>query len=144
MIAVVLFWSSLFAIIFFLLGTIFKALTAVFYGLLDSVVTTIAYAILGGFGVAVLYVLYLIAEGIRTDGIGSVIGTIIMFVIVIGLVFGLIGGLGVALLEIAYNIAVTLLVALEFVLLKGSEGCEKAYMFFLQKIVSRIDKVEEK
>ncbi len=140
MVAFVIFWAALFCVIFFLLGTLFKGLASLFTGFITSAINVISFAILAGLGVAALFALYAIASGIRTSGLGAVIGTIVMLVIVLGIIGGLVGGLGAALLELA-AVVVEFVITAVSVVLEGAAGiCEKAYAHFLLVIIKRLDK----
>ena len=140
MVAFVIFWASLFCVIFFLLGTLFKGLASLFTGFVTSVMNVIRIAILAGLGIVALFALYLIASGIRTSGLGDVIGTIVIFVIVLGIIGGLLGGLGADLLDLATAV-VEFVIAIVSGVLEGAAGiCERAYVHFLMAIIKRLDK----
>ncbi len=140
MVAFVIFWAALFCVIFFLLGTLFKGLASLFTGFITSAIYVISFAILAGLGVAALFAIYAIANGIRTSGIGEVIGTIVILVIVIGIIGGLLGELGAALLELATAVVEIVITVVSVVLEGAAEICEKAYAHFLMAIIKRLDK----
>lgn len=146
MVAFVIFWAAVFALIFFLLGVIFKALASVFnYALQASVEGMIP--IIGMFCTPILLaiaigILYAIVVGIITEGFWSVIGLLILLFILIGIVVALFGWLGSLLWVCLELIAVCVLYIIEFVssgLEWLADGCESGYIKFLNVIIKRID-----
>lgn len=140
MVALVIFWSSFFCLIFFLLGGIFKGLASAFNALLSSIGLVLTIAFFSGAVAFVLWLLYDIIDGIITSGFLAVLGTIIIFVIVVGLIIGLVGSFGVVLLELAAVIGIYILTAVSFVLEGAASLCEKAYGHFLFVITNRLEK----
>lgn len=146
MVAFVIFWAAVFALIFFLLGVIFKALASVFnYALQASVASMIP--IIGMFCVPILLaiaigILCVIVVGIITDGFWSVIGYFVLLSIIIGIVVALFGWLGTLLWAFLELIAVCVLYIIGFVssgLEWLADGCESGYVKFLNVIIKRID-----
>lgn len=140
MVAFVIFWSAAFAIIFFVLGIIFKGLTSAFNALLSSIGGVLAIGGLAALAGIALYLLYGIIDGIIREGFWSVVGTIIMFIIVLGIVGAIIGGLGAMILEIAVMIAAYVLMIVSSILEGAAALCEKAYAKFLTAIIKQLDK----
>ena len=136
MVTLVIFWAALFCVIFFLLGTLFKGLASLFTGFIYSVMDIISIAILAGLGIVVLFTLYAIAQGIRTSGLGKVIGSMVILVIEFGIIGGLLGRLGAILLELAEFIITIVSAVFE----GAAAFCEKAYAHFLLVIIKRVDK----
>lgn len=140
MVAFVIFWSATFAIIFFILGIIFKALASAFNALLASIGGVLAIGGLAGLAGIALYLLYAIIDGIIKEGFWSVVGTIVMFFIVLGIFGAIIGGLGAVLLEIIVSVAVFVLEIISGILEWLAMTCEKGYAKFLTAIIKRLDK----
>lgn len=146
MVAFVIFWAAVFALIFFLLGVIFKALASVFnYAIQASVESMIP--IIGMFCVPILLaialgILYAIVVGIITEGFWSVIGLLVLLSIIIGIVVALFGWLGSLLWVCLELIAVCVLYIIGYVssgLEWLADGCERGYVKFLNVIIKRID-----
>lgn len=147
MVAFVIFWAAVFALLFFLLGVIFKGLASVFnYALQASVESMIP--IIGLFCVPILLaialgILYAIVVGIITEGFWSVIGLLILLSIIIGIVVALFGWLGSLLWVCLELIAVCVLYVIGFVS-SGLEWlavrCEWGYVKLLNVIIKRIDR----
>lgn len=139
MVAFVIFWSSTFAILFFVLGIIFKGLASALNALLSSIGGALA---IGGSASLVgmaFYLLYGIIDGIIKEGLWSVLGMIVLLVIEIGIIGAIVGGLGALILEIVVPIAVFILSIISAVL-EGAAGiCESAYEKFLTAITKRLD-----
>lgn len=142
----VIFWAAVFALIFFLLGVIFKALASVFnYAIPASVVGMIP--IIGMFLAPVLLliaigILYAIVVGIITEGFWSVVGLIILLIILIGIVVALFGWLGALLWLCLELIALCALHIIEFVsfgLEWLADKCESGYVTFLNVIIKRVN-----
>ena len=146
MVTFVIFWAAVFALLFFLVGVIFKALASVFnYAIQDSVAGMAP--IIGMFCVPVLLaaaigILYAIVEGIITEGFWSVIGPIVLLVIFVGIIVALFGWLGALLLALLELVATCVLVIAGFVsfgLEWLADKCEWGYITFLNVIIKRID-----
>lgn len=140
MVTFVIFWSAAFAIIFFVLGIIFKALASACNALLSSIGGVLAVGGLASLAGVVLYLLYVIIDGIIKDGFWSVVGSIIIFLVILGFIGGIIGGLGAVLLEL-----VVVIVSFVFEIISGilewlASTCEKGYAKFLTAIIKRLDK----
>lgn len=147
MVAFVIFWAAVFALLFFLLGVIFKALASVFnYALQASVASMIP--IIGMFFVPIILaialgILYAIVVGIMTEGFWSVIGLLILLIILIGITVALFGWLGSLLWVFLELIAVCVLYIIgivSFVLEWLADRCEWGYVKFLNVIIKRIDR----
>ena len=140
MVACVIFWSAVFAIIFFVLGTFFKALASAFNALLTSLGRVLAISGLAGGTGVVLYLLYAIIGGINEEGFWTVIGPIVFIIIVIGFIVALIGGFGEILLEIVVALVENMLIIVSEVLEWAADLCERKYIKFLKVIIRRLDK----
>ncbi|MDE6747959.1 MAG: hypothetical protein K2K21_02680 [Lachnospiraceae bacterium] len=139
MVAFVIFWSSFFALVFFVLGVIFKALASALNALLSSI-KVLSLAALAAMIVIALFLLYAIVEGIVQGALLSVIGTIVMFVVVLGIFGAILGGLGAALLEFIVTVSLLILDIVSGVLEWLANGCESGYIKFLRIIINRLNK----
>lgn len=140
MVTFVIFWAALLAIIFFVLGIVFKGLASAFNALMSSVGAIIGFAALALLIGGALYSLYAIVDGIITKGLGEVIGMIFLFLFELGLVGALVGPLGSLLINAATVIVQLFLVATSFVLEGAAAICQKGYDKFLTVIFKRLDK----
>lgn len=140
MVAFIIFWAALFCVILFLLGTVFKGLASLFTGFISSGTTVVGLAILVGLGEAALFAIYAIANGIRTSGIGEVIGMIVLLVIELAIMGALIGGLGSLILSIIIPVLGLVFGFISNVLEEAAVNCEKAYVHFLMVIIKRLNK----
>lgn len=147
MVAFVIFWAAVFALLFFLLGVIFKALASVFnYALQASVASMIP--IIGKFCIPILLaialgILYAIVVGIMTEGFWSVIGLLILLVILIGITVALFGWLGALLwvfLELIVACVLYIIGLVSYGLEWLADRCERGYLKFLNVIIKRIDR----
>lgn len=147
MVAFVIFWAAVFALLFFLLGVIFKALASVFnYAIQASVASMIP--IIGKFCIPILLaialgILYAIVVGIMTEGFWSVIGLLILLVILIGITVALFGWLGALLwvfLELIAACVLYIIGLVSFGLEWLANRCERGYLKFLNVIIKRIDR----
>lgn len=147
MVAFVIFWAAVFALLFFLLGVIFKALASVFnYALQASVASMIP--IIGMFFVPIILVialgiLYAIVVGIITEGFWSVIGPLIILLIMIAILvalFGWLGSLLLVLLELIASYFLYIIGLVSFGLEWLADRCERGYIKFLHVIIKRIDR----
>lgn len=140
MVAFVIFWSATFAIIFFVLGIIFKALASAFNALLIAIVEVFVIGGLVGLVGIALYLLYAIIDGIIKEGFWSVGGMIIIFFIVLGAFVAIIGDTGKVLLDIVVTVAMFVLEIISSILECFAMTCEKGYAKFLAAITKRLDK----
>lgn len=136
---IAIFGAAVLALLFFLLGVIFKGLASVINGALESI------AIVGGIGLAggallfVLYFVYFIANGIATKGLMSVITDIVMLIICLGLFIGLVGWIGEFAITIVYAALAIILGAISTSIEFLAEKCEKIYVHFLNVIIKQTD-----
>lgn len=140
MVAFVIFWSAFFALLFFVLGVIFKALASALDALLYSIGRLLAFGGLTALAVIALSLLYAIVDGIIKNGLLSVIGAIVGFVIVLGIFGAILGRLGAALLELVVTVALFVLDVVSGVLEWLADRCERGYIKFLTVIINRLDK----
>lgn len=140
MVSFVIFWSATFAIIFFVLGIIFKALASAFKALLTSLGMMIGIGGLVGLAVLALVLLYNVIDGIIKDGFWSVVGEIVFIIVMLGIVGAWIGGLGVLILETVVLIADNIITITSAVLEWAAYLCERLYARFLTAIIVRLDK----
>lgn len=141
MVAITIFWASAFAVIFFLLGVVFKGLAAAFNALMSSSIGNfIKYAAAAAITVIVLFIIGMIVTSIMDGAIGAVIGLIVLLIVVLAICYYLVGWLGAIILTVAVVAAEYILFATSFVLEHASFFCEKVYIHFLRIIINRIEK----
>lgn len=140
MVAFVIFWAAVFAIVFFLLGNVFKALASGFSALISSLALLLSVGFLTLAAIIVLYLLYGITDGIITSGIGEVIGTIFMTIVVIGILGALFGGLGAVLLELVLVVVTFALDIIDSVLNWAADLFERGYIKSLKTIINQLEK----
>ena len=138
--AFVIFWSAIFAIIFFVLGIFFKALASAFNALLTSLGDVLAIGGLAGGAGVILYLLYAIIDGIIKEGFWSVVGEIVLIFIGICMMVAFTGGLGALILEIVVVVVRYVLTIVSEILEWAADLCERKYVKFLKAIISRLDK----
>ena len=105
MVGIVVFWASFLALLFFLLGIMFKALASAFNALLAATGKIVIYGGIAALGTLAVFLLCSIISGIITDGILSVLKDIVGFAIVAGVVFFLFGAIGAAIIEVIVSVA---------------------------------------
>lgn len=137
---ITIFWSAVFAIIFFILGIVIKALSAAINSLMTSVAGLVALSGLAGLVGVALYLVYAIIDGVIKKGIWYTIGMIVLFIIVISILIVIVGGVGSILLELVVVIAAAALNVLSIVLEWLEEFCEDAYDSSLSSIIKCINK----
>ncbi len=139
MVALVIFWAAVFAVLFFVLGVVFKALASVFNALMAST-GVFAIGALAAMAVIALYLLYAIADGIIREGFWAVFGWVLMFLVIIGIVGAIFGGLGAVLLELIIVVAEAVLLVVSGALEWLADKCERGYIKFLKVIINRLDR----
>lgn len=139
MVTFVIFWSAVFALLFFVLAVIFKILASALGALLSAGGQALAVGGLAVGAVIALSLFYAIVDGIIKGGLLSVIGTIVMLLFVLGILGAFLGGLGAALVELVVTVALLVLDVVSGVLEWLAEKCEDGYIKFLRIIVNRID-----
>ncbi len=140
MVAFVIFWAAAFAVLCFVLGICFKALSSVLNALLSSLEGILAIGGLTVIAMIVLFLLYAIVDGILTEGLGSVLLMILLLLVEIGIVGAILGGLGSLILSLAVMIVSFLFGTVSFVLEGAAAVCEKGYVRSLTVIGKRLDK----
>lgn len=146
MVAFVIFWAAVFALLFFLLSVIFNALASVFNYAIPAAVAGMV-PVIGAFSLPILLVialgiLYAIVDGIITSGFWSVIGLFVLLSIVIGIVVALFGGFGMlllSLLELIVSITLLIIAYVSDGLEWLADRCESGYVKLLNVIIKRID-----
>ncbi|MCM1186514.1 MAG: hypothetical protein NC251_10315 [Lachnoclostridium sp.] len=139
MVTFIIFWAAVFALLFFVLAVIFKILASALEALLSAGGQTLAIGGLAIMIVIALSLFYAIVDGIIKEGLLSVLGTIVLFVIVLGIFGAIFGGLGAALIELVVAVALFVLEIVSGVLEWLADKCEEGYIKFLRIIVNRID-----
>lgn len=140
MVAFVMFWAALFAMCFFIAGTLFKALASAIQVLLNFAVRLMLFVIL--FMVAVLGVsaVYEIIAGFTKGSVGSAILHMVIIIVLAVIVIGIVGGLGAAVLGIIISVSEKVSHIVSFVLEGLAAICEKGYAKSLNSILKRIEK----
>lgn len=140
MIAFIIFWSAEFAIIFFCLGILCKALASAFKALVTSIYTGFVVGGTAGLVGIALYTVYDIIDGIIREGFLSVLKTIVLLLVELAILGAIFGNLGAILLEMVVNIIAFVLDTISNVLEWAADLCERAYIKSLTAIISRVDK----
>ena len=140
MVGIVVFWASFLALLFFLLGIMFKALASAFNALLAATGKIVIYGGIAALGTLAVFLLCSIISGIITDGILSVLKDIVGFAIVAGVVFFLFGAIGAAIIEVIVSVAEAIIGFISAVLEGISDFCENRYHSFLSAIMKRLDR----
>ena len=147
MVTFAIFWSALFAIIFFALGTVFKVLAAAFSALLAALEKGLYVVGIPALVIVGLILVYMgggdYIKGVFWDNFWVVIGVIIVMVLLNLFLTGFIGESLLVFLGIFYIAGVGIAFLLEHISM-AFEGlshlCEKAYGHFLKAITSRLDR----
>ena len=140
MVAFVIFWSAMFAIIFFMAGTCFKALASAFNALISSLGAVLAFAGLAFLAAIALCLIYEMIEAIAGGSLGQILGTILLIGVEAAILFAIFGGIGAMILEIVVMVVTYALTAVSFVLEKAAFICEKGYAKSLTAIIRRLDR----
>ncbi len=138
--AFIVFFAAVFCILFFVLGSVFKAAESMIKGLLRSLGMTILIALFVGIALVLIFAVYGIAEGIRTGGMGNIAGMIILIVADAAVLFVIVGPIGGIVLSAVVAIAAAVISAMAFILGGASNLMEAAYTFFLNKIKGYVEK----
>lgn len=136
----VIFWSAIFAIIFFVLGIIFKALASAFNSLLTSLGIILAIGGLTSLVGIGLFLMYAIVDGITKEGFKSVIGILVMMIVDIVILIAIVVGLGAGLFRIIVAIGRFVLSIISNILEFFAVIFENEYAKFLKAIINRLDK----
>ncbi|WP_031547769.1 hypothetical protein [Oribacterium sp. FC2011] len=141
MVAFGIFWCAAFAILFFILGVIFKALASAFNALLTTLVNLIALGVLVGLVELAIYMLCSTIQGIITEGFFAVLGSFLMFAVALVIFIVLVGGLGFMIFGLMVSLVSLLAGAVSSILDWIAETCEKQYARMLKSLINRIDKL---
>jgi hypothetical protein len=147
MVTFAIFWSALFAIIFFALGTVFKVLAAALSALLAALEKGLYVVGIPALVIVGLILVYMgggdYIKGVFWDNFWVVIGVIIVMVLLNLFLTGFIGESLLVFLGIFYIAGVGIALLLEHISMafQGlSHLCEKGYGHFLKAITSRLDR----
>lgn len=91
---IIIFWACVMAIIFFVVGTFFKALASCLEGAITAIEQIIVVGLIMVVGMVGLYLLYAIIHGILNGGLMDVIAYVIELIITICIIFALFGMIG--------------------------------------------------
>lgn len=141
MVAITIFWASALAMIFFLLGVVFKGLAAAFNALFSSpIVKFCKYVGLTALIVVVLFVIGLIEVSMSNGTLGSIITIFVILIVILAIGYGLVGWLGDILWGASAEASNKLLEMTSYVLEHGAAFCDEVYGRFLRIIIDRIKK----
>ncbi len=140
MVALAIFWSALFCLIFFLLGTAIKLLMAAIKGVFDSILEVGILSAMVATVTLVLYLFYCVAYGVRTSGVVNVIISAVVIVLVITMIFRLVGGIGGPILNMLIFYLGIIKDYIILFLMKVQLLFEMAFYHFLLAILNRVDK----
>lgn len=140
MVAFIIFWAAVFAVFFFVAGSLFKALASGFSALISSLAVILSVVFLTIVAIVILYLLYSITDGIINNGIGEVIGSIFMTIVVIGLLVACFGGLGATLLELVLVVVFAVLSLIDAILNWAADLFERGYIKSLKIILNQLEK----
>lgn len=151
MIAFVIFWSSIFSILFFLLGIFFNALAAAFNALATSLVDILKKLVWVALAELVLFLLYALADQVVISGflasMGMLVSGVVMtiFLVVVIVVLYLTWGLPITIIAGATIGGCASFVAVILVCISGflewlAGLCEKIYGKFLGIVISSVEK----
>lgn len=104
MVALIIFWSAAFSLLFFLLGIIFRTLSSAFDSLVESFLRLLSIVVIAGEVVGISYLVYSIIDGIIKNGVSDVILEIVCVVIALGIICAFIGGLWQLFMNLIINI----------------------------------------
>lgn len=140
MVTFVMFWAALFAMSFFIAGTLFKALASAFQALMNFVFSMVVYLIFLCVAVLGVSAIWEIVDGIVTGNLKSAIANIVLVVVMCVVLVGLVGWLGAAILELVIAAIDVASRFVSFVVEGLASICEKGYAKSLNMIVNRIEK----
>lgn len=136
MVGIGLFWLSLFAIIFFIIEMLFKAIASFFEGLGDAMEALLPVTVYSAIVAAGFYAIYFIIQGVRTSGVFLTAVALIIIMFVMYIAVYTVGVAGFLALEILIYVLAGLAIISEW----GSILAENIYYFFVEKIHSVIEK----
>lgn len=130
----IIFWSVVFALLFFVLGMLFKGILAFVDGLEESGIITLAITSLTLVVILGLYLIYEIVGDILRGGFLETILAIIILIILICIVGALLGwivGILAVLAELLLTIGLYIVMALIWLSEIGASACDHAMEKFL-------------
>ncbi len=140
MVAFVMFWAALFAMCFFVAGTLFKALASALHALLNFAVSMVAYIVFLVLLALVSAALYEIVNAILDGSISALLPSIVLTLVGGAILVGLFGGLGTLILGVIAGIIELVSQVVSTVLEGMAAICEKGYAKALNMIVKRIER----
>lgn len=125
---IIIFWACVMAIIFFVVGTFFKALVSCLEGAITAIEQIIVVGLIMVVGMVGLYLLYAIIHGILNGGLMDVIAYVIELIITICIIFALFGMIGEIIIGIIMVCVQCLISVTAMILEKMAWIFEKGYV----------------
>lgn len=140
MTTIIIFWSALMALTFFILQAGFNMLAALTDALYSSLIRIVSIILLFIIGFLIIGTISSIIDQIIRNGLFSALSMMFVLAVEIGILWFLVGWLWQivqSLLEKLIDFVFTFLTALMIVL---AAGCESKYNYFLKKIMMQTEK----
>lgn len=138
MVTVVVFWSSVMAVIFFLTGMVCKTLLALIEGGIKAVIYTLKAALVGAALIISLYLIMGAVNNFLAGTLWSAVGNAVLAAFLIFFIVGILGSLGAVIAGFIISLLEILISVVSFLLMGMNSFCEKAYVYFLNVIIKRI------
>lgn len=140
MTTLIIFWSALMALTFFILQAGFNMLAALTDALYSSLLRIVSIILLLGGGLLIVGTISSIIDQIIRNGLGAALSMIFVLAVEIGIIWFLFGWLWQivqnlleVLIDFVFNFLTILMTAL-------AAGCESKYNYFMKKIMVQIEK----
>lgn len=137
----IVFWVSLLIILFFLISSLLRSISAVFYSVVSSGLLAGGIALILIVVILVFNIIYMLV----TNFWDAILG-IVVIAFVIGILAAILGGVAAILAGIA-SVVVTivfyLFAGLDFIIVKVADLCENLYRYFLSILMKRLQLTEE-
>lgn len=140
----IIFWASVFCVVFFLLGTICKVLASAFQAMVNALELVIGFGILSVMAIIALYIIYFVVSGITSGHLGTLFQLFILGALEVGLVFLIFGPIGSLLYSVFQGLFVYFFYIISAALNKGSILFEGIYLHFLKAIIKNTTGLEVK
>lgn len=137
---IIIFWACVMAIIFFVVGTFFKALASCLEGAITAIEQIIVVGLIMVVGMVGLYLLYAIIHGILNGGLMDVIAYVIELIITICIIFALFGMIGEIIIGIIMVCVQCLISVTAIILEKMAWIFEKGYVSSINLIFKYVEK----
>lgn len=140
MVALIMFWAAVLALLFFLLEIILRGLSSAFEGAVSSAITILCIAFVIGIAVCALYLVYIIVGSFMNNDIWDAVLNLFLFILCILFAAGLLGGIGGSILAILLPVLEMVFMVICLVLDTLAEWCKRANGYFFSVISKNIDK----